>query len=171
MALDKLNNNEFEYPVFFRLLYRYGNIPVTFLLLMYLIPSVINLDKNLLYLIPVAGILLLIYFINKRFLYLYQVVPYKISADDEKIICTNFFLRNKKTIIFYRDVDELSGGIFSGKLKGLMKVYDGRNRITIGFFDKLKGVQNLQTIILSKVKSDVYNKVVDSVGLKKKKEN
>lgn len=166
-----MNEQTFEYPLFFRFLYRYGNIPVTFLLSLYLVPSVINLDKNLFYLLPVIGILILTYLINKRYLYMYQAVPYKITSDDEKITCTDFFLSSKEIIIYYRDVDELSGGIFSGKLKGLMKVYDGRSRITIGFFDKLKGVQNLQTIILSKVKSDVYNKVVESVGLKKKKEN
>ena len=139
-----------------------------FFLILYLVPSVINLDRDLIYLLPVTGILILIYFINKRYLYLYQFVPYKITADEEKIICTNFFLSTKETIIYYRDVDELSGGIFSGKLKGLMKVYDNKSKVSIGFFDRIKGVKDLQTIILSKVKSEVYNKVVESVGLKKK---
>jgi hypothetical protein len=150
------------------LLYRYGNIPVTFLLVVYLVPSVINLDNDLIYLFPVIGILILIYFINKRYLYLYQVVPYKISADEEKLICSKFFLSNKEQVIYYKDVDELSGGIFSGKLKGLMKVYDGRNKIHVGFFDRTTGVKELQTLILSKVKKDVYEKVVERIGLRKK---
>lgn len=158
----------FEYPFFFRLLYRYGNIPVTILLSIYLIPSVINLDKDLIYIIPVVIILTLIYFLNKRYLFLYQVVPYRITADEEKLICENFFLSNKETIIYYRDIESLSGGIFSGKLKGLMKVNDGKSKICIGFFDKIKNVKELQTIILSRVNSVVYNRVVESVGLKKK---
>ncbi|RPI75798.1 MAG: hypothetical protein EHM47_01595, partial [Ignavibacteriales bacterium] len=74
-----MNEQTFEYPVFFRFLYRYGNIPVTFLLSLYLVPSVINLDKNLFYLLPVVGILILIYLVNKRYLYMYQAVPYKIT--------------------------------------------------------------------------------------------
>jgi hypothetical protein len=49
-----------------------------------------------------------------------------------------------------------------------MKVYDGKSKISIGFFDKIKNVKSLQTIILSKVDSEVYNKVVESVGLRKK---
>lgn len=163
-----MNVQTFEYPVFFRLLYRYGNIPVTFLLSLYLIPSVINLDKNLIYILPVIGILILIYFINKRYLFLYQVVPYKITADEEKLTCGSFFLSNKETIIYYTDIENLSGGIFSGKLKGLMKVYDGKSKICIGFFDKIKNVKSLQTLILSKVNSEVYNRVVESVGLRKK---
>jgi hypothetical protein len=163
-----MNTKTFEYPVFFHLIYRYGNIPVIFLLIVYLIPAVINLDKNLVYLLPVIGILVLIYLINKRYLYLYQVVPYKITADDEKLTCSNFFLNSKEEIIYYKDIDELSGGIFSGKIKGLMKVRDGKSKIYIGFFDKIRNIKDLQTIILSKVKSEIYNKVVESVGLKKK---
>jgi len=163
-----MNTKTFEYPVFFHLIYRYGNIPVTFLLIVYLIPAVINLDKNLVYLLPVIGILVLIYLINKRYLYLYQVVPYKITADDEKLTCSNFFLSSKEEIIYYKDIDELSGGIFSGKIKGLMKVRDGKSKIYIGFFDKIRNIKDLQTIILSKVKSEIYSKVVESVGLKKK---
>jgi hypothetical protein len=158
----------FEYPVFFRLLYRYGNIPITLFLSIYLVPSVINVDRDLIFLIPVVGILILIYFVNKRYLYLYQVVPYKIEIDEEKLICSDFFLQKKAVIVYYKDIDELSGGIFSGKLKGLMKVYDGKSKMCIGFFDRIKGAKDLQTAILSKVRSEVYNKVVESVGLKKK---
>jgi len=163
-----MSTQTFVYPVFFRLLYRYGNIPVTFFLSIYLIPSVINLDKDLIFLLPVSVILILIYLINKRYLFLYQVVPYKITADEEKLICSNFFLSNKVTIIYFTDVENLSGGIFSGKLKGLMKVFDGKSKICIGFFDRIKNAKGLQTIILSKVNSEVYNNVVESVGLRKK---
>lgn len=163
-----MNTQTFEYPVFFSLLYRYGNIPVTFLLVVYLIPSVINIDNNLLYIIPVIIILVLIYFINKRYLFLYNIVPYKIIADEEKLVCSNYFLAQRELVIYFTDISELSGGTFSGKLKGLMLVYDGRNKTNIGFFDRIKGVKNLQTIILSKVKKEVYDKVVETVGLRKK---
>jgi hypothetical protein len=143
-------------------------VPVTFFLSLYLIPSVINLDKDLINLIPVTILLILIYLVNKRYLFLYEVVPYKIFADDEKLVCKNFFLSRKERVIYFKDIDKLEGGVFSGKIKGLMKVYDGKTKICIGFFDKMKGVQTLQTIILSKVSADVYNKVVESVGIRKK---
>jgi hypothetical protein len=161
-----LNTKSFEYPVFFQFLYRYGNIPVTFLLSVYLIPSVIYLDKSLTYLLPVVGILILIYFINKRYLYLYKIVPYKIIADEEKLVCTKFFLTEKERIIFYSEIETLSGGVFGGSLKGLMKVCDGKNKICIGFFNKIKDAKDLERIILSKVKIEVYNKVLDNTGLR-----
>jgi len=163
-----MNAQTFEYPLFFKLLYRYGNIPVTFLLSVYLALSVLYVDKDLAYIVPIVGLLILIYFLNRRYLYLYQVVPNKIIADDEKLTCENFFFRSKDVVIYYKDIENLSGGIFSGKLKGLMKIHDGKSKICIGFFNKIKDAKNLQTIILSRVNSEVYNNVVESVGLRKK---
>jgi hypothetical protein len=159
----------FEYPIFFKLLYRFGNIPVTILLSVYLIISVTKLDTELIYIIPVAITLSLVYFINKRYLLLYQTVPYRIAADDEKLVCNNFLLSKKEIIIYYKDIEKITGGIFSRKMRGLMQVCDGRNKICIGFFDKIKNVKSLQTIILSRVNKDVYDNVVESVGLKNKK--
>ncbi len=158
----------FEYPIFFKLLYRYGNIPVTFLLSVYLAFSVLYVDKDLSYIVPIVVLLILIYFLNKRYLYLYQVVPYKIIADDERLTCEKFIFSNKDIIIYYKDIENLSGGIFSGKLKGLMKIHDGKSKICIGFFNKIKDAKNLQTIILRRVNSEVYNKVVENIGLKEK---
>ncbi len=163
-----MNAQTFEYPLFFKLLYRYGNIPVTFLLSVYLALSVLYVDKDLAYIVPIVGLLILIYFLNRRYLYLYQVVPNKIIADDEKLTCENFFFSSKDIVIYYKDIENLSGGIFSGKLKGLMKIHDGKSKICIGFFNKIKDAKNLQTIILSRVNSEVYNNVVESVGLRKK---
>jgi hypothetical protein len=160
----------FEYPVFLKLLYRFGNIPVTILLLVYLIISVTRLDNDPVYIIPVVVTLGLIYFINKRYLFLYQVLPYKIIADDEKLICTNFLFRSKEVVIHYKDIESITGGIFSGKLRGLMQVCDGRNKICIGFFDNIKNVKALQTIILSRISKDVYDSIIESVGLKNKKQ-
>jgi len=163
-----MNAQTFEYPLFFKLLYRYGNIPVTFLLSVYLALSVLYVDKDLAYIVPIVGLLILIYFLNRRYLYLYQVVPNKIIADDEKLTCENFFFSSKDVVIYYKDIENLSGGIFSGKLKGLMKIHDGKSKICIGFFNKIKDAKNLQTIILSRVNSEVYNNVVENVGLRKK---
>lgn len=115
----------------------------------------------------IAGLLILIYLLNRRYLYLYQVVPYKITADDEKLICEKFLFSKKNIIIYYKDIESLSGGIFSGKLRGLMTVHDGKSKVYIGFFDKIKNAQTLQTIILSRVSSKVYNEVLERVGFKK----
>jgi hypothetical protein len=159
----------FTYPYFYKLLYRYGNIPVTIILSIYLIPSVVNLDKNLIYLIPVILLLLMIYFLNKHYLNLYKIVPYQIEADEQKMICTNFLFSQKEFTIYYSDVNSLTGGIFEGRFSGVMKVCDGKNQVCVGFFNRIKNADKLQTLLLSKVQRKVYDDVVDRVGLKTRK--
>ncbi len=161
---------QFTYPYFYKVLYRYGNIPVTIILSIYLVPSVVYLDKNLLYLIPVILLLLMIYLLNKHYLTLYKIIPYKIEADEEKIICTNFLFSRKEFTISYKDIESLTGGIFDGRFSGVMKICDRKNQVCIGFFNRLKNADKLQTMLLSKVPRKVYDDVVDRVGLKTKKE-
>ena len=162
-----MNIMVFEYSLFFKLLFRFGNIPVTIILSIYLVPIIINFDKSLVYIIPLVIILALIYLINKHYLWLYQILPYKITANDEKIICEEFLFSIKQVEVFYKDIESLSGGLFEGKLRGLMKVWDGKSKICIGFYDKIKGIKELQTILLSRVSKEVYDEVVENVGLKK----
>lgn len=160
---------EHSYSKFAILIYRFGNIPVTFFLTLYLIALGVNLDVGWVYIVPFIITLLIVYFLNKHYLILYKILPTKILADDEKIICSNFFLSKKEITIYYKNISELNGGIFRGKLSGLMKVIDGENHYTIGFFQKLKGAKELETLILSKVNRDVYDEVINRIGFKKKK--
>ncbi len=159
----------YQYNPFFKFIYRYGNIPVSIILLFYLIPAVINLDKNIFYILPLIITLILIYLINKTYIYLYKVLPYKIEADDEKLICSDFLFSKRRVTIVFKDITSLTGGIFDGKLYGVMKIFDKRNQMTIGFFNKINNAKQLETLILSKVNKEIYDEVVDRVGLKTKK--
>ena len=161
----------FTYSYIYRLLYRYANIPVTIILSIYLVPSVVYLDKNLIYLIPVVLLLLMIYLLNRHYLTLYKIIPYRIEADGEKLVCTDFLFSKKEFTIYYNDIESLTGGIFDGRFTGVMKVCDKKNQVCIGFFNRLKNADKLQTILLSKVPRNVYDDVVERVGLKNKKED
>jgi hypothetical protein len=158
----------FEYPLFFKLLFKFGNILVIAILSAYLLVIIIKLDKEIINIIPLLIVLGLIYVINRHYLMLYQTLPYKITADEEKIVCEKFFLSKRKVEIFYKDIEALTGGVFGGKVRGLMKVYDGKSKVTIGFYDSIKNVRALQTILLSRVNESIYNDVVEKLGLKKK---
>ncbi len=158
----------FTYPVFYKLIYRYGNIPVTIILAIYLVPALVNLDKNLLYLLPVILLLGMIYLLNRHYLNLYKIIPYKIEADEEKMICTDFLFSKKEFTIYYRNIESLTGGIFDGRYSGVMKANDRINQVSIGFFNRLKNANKLQTLLLSKVPRKVYEDVVERVGIKKK---
>lgn len=161
----------FTYPIFYKIILRFGNIPLTLLLILYLIPSVIYVDEHPVLLIPLIISSLLIFLLNKLYLTLYKIIPYKIVADDGKLICSEFLFSNKEITIDFNNINKLKGGIFEGKLHGILKVYDGKNNIYIGYFNKIKNSKILGTLLLSKVNKSVYDEVINNVipGNKKKK--
>lgn len=153
----------FTYPLLWKFIYRYGNLVITPLLLVYALSLVTLIDKNLIILIPFLLSIFILYFLNKSYINFYKLVPYKIQIDEEKIICTDFLFRDKKVTIFIKDVDSISGGIFEGKYRGLMKVCDGKNKLCIGFFDRINNSSKLVTLILSKVDKKIYDKVIEHI--------
>jgi hypothetical protein len=153
----------FTYPFLYKIFFRFGNIPFTILLAAYIVPSVDQLDKDLIFLIPLIISLVLIYYLNKQYFALYKIVPYKIEAYDDHIVCSNFAFQEKVVEIYFQDIDSLKGGIYEGKLKGMLKIYDSKNKITIGYFSKLKDSNKLGTILLSKVRKSVYDEVINKI--------
>ncbi len=153
----------FTYPLLWKFIYRYGNLVITPLLLLYTLSLVILIDKNLIILIPFLLSLFILYFLNKSYINFYKLVPYKIEIENDKIICTDFLFRNKTVTIFIKDVESISGGIFDGRYRGLMKVCDGKNKLCIGFFDRLNNSSKLVTFILSKVDKKIYDKVIEQI--------
>jgi len=169
MSENKIEKQVFIYPLFFRLIFRYGNFIITPLLILYTIPMLVLLDEKLILTFPLIVNLLIIYFLNRHYLNLYKILPYKIEADDEEIICSEFFLSKKEFIVKYEDIESLSGGIFENKISGLMKVYDGKNGISFGFYHRMNNSGKLATIILSKVKRELYDEVMEKLMKKGKK--
>jgi len=153
----------FTYPVLWKFIYRYGNLVVTPLLLLYALSLLTLIDKNLIILIPFLLSLFILYYLNKSYIYFYKLVPNKIEVDDEKIICTGFLFRDKTVTIYLKNIESISGGIFEGRYRGLMKVCDGKNKLCIGFFDRLKNSSKLVTLILSKVDKKIYDKVIEQI--------
>lgn len=164
----------FTYSFFWKFIYRYANVVISLLLIFYIIPLAINIDKNLTLILPFVVSLFLLYYINKSYFIFYKLVPYMIEADDQKIVCTNFLFRNKSVTIYYKDIESLTGGIFEGKYRGLLKICDGKNKICIGFFDRMKNSSKLVTLILSKVDKKIYDDIIiklESIKIKPEKKN
>lgn len=153
----------FTYPVFWKFVYRYANLIITPFLLLYGLSLVTLIDKSLIMILPLIIAFILLYLLNKSYLEFYKIVPYKIEADEEKIVCSQFLFRNKTVTIYIKDIDSLSGGIFSGKYRGVMRVSDGKNKIIIGFFDKMKNSTKLVTLLLSKVDKKIYDDVIENI--------
>lgn len=153
----------FTYSIFWKFVYRYLNLVLSPLLILYILPLALNLDKNLILILPFVISVYLFYYLNKSYFIFYKLVPFKIELDDEKIICSEFIFKEKKIIIHIKDIDSLSGGIFNGRYRGLMRVSDGKNKISIGFFDRMINAQKLVTLLISKVDMQVYNDVIPKI--------
>ena len=169
MLENKLEKQIFTYPLFFKIVFRYGNIFVTALLLIYSLPLLFYINVNPILLIPLLVNIFLIYFINKRYLANYKILPFRIEADDEKLVCSNFFLSDKEILIYYSEIKMLTGGSFENKLSGMMKVYCGNNSVCIGFYHRLKNSSKLVSYILSKVDRKLYDEVLERITIKKKR--
>jgi hypothetical protein len=171
MNQNRIETHSFYYPLFFKLIFRYGNIFITPIIIVYTVPLIHSFDQKPILVFPIIVNLFIIYFLNRHYFYLYKIIPYKIEADDEKLVCSDFFLSNKIKTIYYQDISALKGGIFDNRISGVMKIRDERNNFNIGFYHRLTNSQKLATIILSKVRRPVYDEVLEKIksGKKEKK--
>jgi len=157
----------FTYSLIVKIIFRFGNIFVTLLLSIYLIPVFYYIDQNMILILPLIIGLIILYMVNRTYLTYYLILPYKIEVDDEKIICTDFLLSKKVVTIYYKDIDKLQGGVFSGRSSGIMKLRDGKSKLQVGFSQKMNNSEKLIALILSKVSKDLYNDVISNITEKR----
>ncbi|NCQ18740.1 MAG: hypothetical protein COW85_04200 [Ignavibacteria bacterium CG22_combo_CG10-13_8_21_14_all_37_15] len=151
----------FTYKPFYRFIYRYGNLPVTIIILIYMLPAIVTYRYEIgqsAYLMLLSVMLI---YVNKLYLRLYKILPLQIEIDDEKIVCSHFFKNDKKIILHFSDIIELKGGVFIGKSKGLMQV--GGEKTTIGFFHHLTHVNIFITALLHNAPLEVYKQVDEKI--------
>ncbi len=161
----------FTYTLIFKIIFRFGNIIVTLLLSIYLIPVFYYIDQNMILILPLIIGLIILYMVNRTYLTYYLILPYKIEADDEKMICSDFLLSNKVVTIYYKDIDKLQGGVFSGRSSGIMKLRDGKSKLQVGFSQKMNNSEKLIALILSKVSKDLYNEVMNNLTERRHRKN
>ena len=153
----------FTYSFIFKIIFRFGNIFVTLLLLIYLVPVFYYIDQNIILFLPLIIAVIILYMVNRTYLTYYIILPYKIEADDEKMICSDFLLSKKVVTIYFKDIEMLQGGVFSGRSSGIMKLRDSQSKLQVGFSQKMKNSEKLIAVILSKVSKDLYDEVISNL--------
>lgn len=154
---------EFKYPFIAKIIYRYANIPVTFLLLVYVFLSAAAAAKEWIYIFPMLINLILLYVMNRYYFKMYRQFPYNIKTDNRKLICSDFMNKSKTVEINLSDIGKITGGIFSGSPVKPVYIYDEKNDITIGFNQHLKDYNKFLTIVLSNIKQELYNELLKKV--------
>lgn len=92
---------------------------------------------------------------------MYKSFPFKISIDNEKMICTDFVIGNKKIEIEHLAIKDIKGGIFSGR--AYMPLYIITDHNKIGISPHLKDYNKLLTIILTNISKELYENLLDSI--------
>lgn len=158
-----------KYSWVYRIIYRYGNIAATLLLLLYLLPNLVQFNQD--WSRPFFSVLILgiIGGLNYFFIKLYKTTPYHITINEERITARDYaFNKGKEVVMELKDVKHLSGGIFSGKANGPMRVI-GKDETTISFFHTISDSKMLEATVLSRVPKDVYENVLNELGMRRNK--
>ncbi|MGB5848913.1 MAG: hypothetical protein WBH40_10525 [Ignavibacteriaceae bacterium] len=157
----------FTYSLLFKIIFRFGNIIVTLLLSIYLIPVFYYIDQNTILFLPLIIGVIIIFMVNRAYLTYYLILPYKIEVDDEKMICSDFLLSKKIVTIYFKDIEILRGGVFNGRSSGIMKLRDSKSNLRVGFSQKMNNSEKLIALILSKVSKDLYDEVISNLTEKR----
>ncbi|MDF1612643.1 hypothetical protein [Stygiobacter electus] len=146
----------FEYSIISKFFYRYINIIITIFLLLFTIVSLYVSFQKWYFIFLVIFNLVVIVLLNRSYFYSYKTLPFKITSDEEKIICSKFFMSKKEVVIFYKDINSISGGIFSGMPMRAVYLTDSKGNL-ISFYSHVGKFNELLKTILRNVTDEVYN--------------
>ncbi len=104
---------------------------------------------------------------------MYKNFPFKIEIDNEKMLCSDFMINDRIVKINLNDIEEIKGGIFSGR--AYMPLYIIWEENKIGISPHMKYYNKFLTIVLTNIKKELYDELLDEVKtlagpLKKEKE-
>lgn len=153
----------YKYSLFAKLIYRYGNIIATLFLSVHFFTSIIIMFEKWYFVFFALINGFFIFLINKYFIKTYRLFPFQISADNEKLICQNFLFSKKEVTISLSDIEKITGGIFSGYPTRPIYIYDGKQKLTIGFYSHVGKFQSLLTMMLKNIPQPLYNRLLDTM--------
>ncbi|MCF8259750.1 MAG: hypothetical protein K9J12_03175 [Melioribacteraceae bacterium] len=156
---------EFKYPLLAKFVYRWANVPLTFLLLIHWASSVIGLTESWTYSLPLIINTAVIILLNLFYFRSYKTFPFKFQIDNEKMICSDYMNGDKIVELNLKDIDKLKGGIFTGQPTRPIYIEATSKNIRIGMHQHVKGLNKMLTIILSNVSDELYNQMLSDAKL------
>ncbi|GMU96264.1 MAG: hypothetical protein AMXMBFR50_17800 [Ignavibacterium album] len=66
-------------------------------------------------------------------------------------------------MIYYKNIKSIEGGIFEGRLSGIMKLCDTETGICIAFSHRIRNSTKLIAMILSKLDKELYDKKIETL--------
>lgn len=168
MAQQEKIDHVFTYNPMLKAVYRFGNIPVSMILALYIIPFLVNPSSRTVDILFFSAVVIILLILNSFFYKIWKIVPFTIHALDDRLVCSDFFLSSRKVELLYSDIENLKGGTFSGKFNGIMIAESVEKDIQIGFFARIDNARLLEAILINRSPQPVYEKV--TTLLKERKE-
>ncbi len=151
----------FKYKTISKLFYKYGVIPANLILLFYLIGSIIGFTGNWLFVIPLFISGIMIYVLNKFYIKIYKSFPFKIDINNEKLICSDFMIKNKVVEIQHSEITKISGSIFSGRTYLPLNITTKDEEI--GISPHIKDYNDLLKVILTNIPKELYESLLNDI--------
>lgn len=153
----------FKYSLFAKIIYRYSHLPVSLILAVHFIVTALGIPYSWYLAIPALINLVVLVWLNKFFFKSYKIFPFKIEIDNEKIICSDYFLKSKTVELKHSEIDKIEGGIFSKNLARPIYIKSTSKDVTFGVHNHLKNFNKFLTIVLSNINQDLYLELLEKV--------
>lgn len=151
----------FRYGFLAKIIYRYGIVPINLILLFYLFVSILAFDNDWKFIFPIFINIILLYSINRFYIKVFKLFPFQIEINNEKMICSDFMIKNRKVEIFHSDIATITGGIFSGR--SFAPLYITTENERIGISPHIKDFNKLLTIMLTNISKELYESLLETI--------
>lgn len=152
------------YKPIIKFIYSYGNFFINILMIFNLLAFLFQLKSNYVLIFPIIITVIILYLVNRFYFIIYKTLPLEIIVEKERLILTNFiFNKSRKETIYFKDIKTISGGIFEGRLNGIMKITD-KNNLSIAISHRINDSSKLIAKILEKVDKKLYDEVIENLN-------
>lgn len=152
------------YNAFVRFIYAYGNFIINILMFINILAFSTQLKNSYLFYFPIIVSFIVLYLVNRFYFLIYKTLPLEIEIEKDKLICSKFiFNKSRKEVVNLKDIKSISGGIFEGRLNGIMKITD-KNNLSIAISHRISDSTKLIAKILEKVDKKIYDEAIESLN-------
>ncbi len=161
--------SEHKYSFFARFVYRYANLPISVLLLIYLVFSLAATANNKYFIIPAFINAAVLYLMNRNYLRNNKTMPYKINVNNTTIKVSDFAGRRKDFSFSISQIKDIAGGIFAGAQTKPIFIFVEGEKYPVSFNAHISGFNELLTAILKNVDKNLYEKLMSDIRSKNEK--
>lgn len=155
--------NTFNYSAFANFVYWHANFPLSVITLLHAVVSAMVIPEKPIYILWLIIDLTIVVILNWFYFRNYKIFPRKIDLNEKGIICYDYIFSKKKIILNFEDINDMRGGPLAGMQHKPIYIYSDKNNAVVGIKPHLKNYNQFLTLVLSKVKKELYEEILNRV--------